>query len=402
MPAVGFQREEGNVGIKCTVNGHVINIGNRACLEVNGIEIRPGTLDAMEYLEDRGRTAIALAVDGKTEAVLGLIDTAKDEAAFTINVLKAMGIKVMMVTGDNFRTARVVAADIGISPQNVVAGVLPEGKVDCIKRLQRAGECVGFIGDGTNDAGALAQSHIGIAVGCGTDVAIESAGVVLVNSKLTDVIVAIHLARTIYSRIRLNFVWALGYNSLAIPIASGVLYPIVHMALPPFMAAIAMAMSSLSVLLSSLLLNRYRPPQFDKKYGRYLRDGELGLEKISMILPNGSHAVLPVTCYCMEDGGECKCPPGECKCGVDCRTHCKRCTSTSGAEKDADANVYYPGCQTSWGQPCSCSFPCRCAGCTCKNAIGEEAEDEGNSVESATVHAKSLYRGTSDNITTTT
>ena len=152
VPVEDFLRETGK-GIKCIIDGHVINIGNRACLEVNDIEIRPGTHDAMEYLEDRGRTAIALAIDGKTEAVLGLIDTAKDEAAFTVNILqKAMGIKVMMVNGDNIRTARVVAADIGIAPENIVAGALPEEKVDCIRRLQGEGECVGSIGDGTNDS----------------------------------------------------------------------------------------------------------------------------------------------------------------------------------------------------------------------------------------------------------
>ena len=213
-----------------------------------------------------------------------------------------------------------------------------------------------------------------MAIGAGTDVAIETAGVVLVNSKLTDVVVAIHLARTIYSRIRLNFVWALGYNSIAIPIASGILYPVVHMALPPFMAAIAMVLSSLSVLLSSLLLNLYKPPRFYKKYGRYLRDGELGLEKISMKLPNGGHVVVEVSCYCMEDGEECQCLPGECKCGANCGKDCKSCKSSSRADNN-HAKTYYPGCQTSWGQPSSCSFPCRCAGCTCENTIAEETAE---------------------------
>ena len=124
----------------------------------------------------------------------------------------------------------------------------------------------------------MAQADVGIAIGAGTDVAVETAQIVLVNSKLTDVILAIDLARTIYRRIKWNFVWAMGYNTLAIPVAAGILYPVVHAALPPYMAALAMALSSISVLLSSLLLGRYKPPQFEKKYGRAQRRGILALE----------------------------------------------------------------------------------------------------------------------------
>ena len=318
-----FLSESGK-GIRCTVEGRVVRIGNRRCLDSNDIEVRPGTFEAMEYLEDRGRTAVAIAVDGKTEAVLGLIDQPKDEATMAVTVLeKAMGIKVFMLTGDNERTAKVVAAEIGISPDNVIAGVLPEGKVDTVKRLQEEGYKVGMVGDGVNDSPALAQADVGMAIGAGTDVAIETAGIVLMNSKLTDVIVGVHLARSIYKRIRLNFMWALGYNALAIPVAFGVFYPLILQPIPPSAASLAMVMSSVSVLLSSLFLNHYKPPKFEKTYGRLLRQGQLGLEEVT--IKDGRRPVsVKVTCYCENVKDDCACPPGECVCGTcgncnDCR-----------------------------------------------------------------------------------
>jgi len=332
----------------------------------------------MEYLEERGQTAIALAIDGKTEAVFGLIDQARDEATLTVNVLeKVLSIQCYMLTGDHARTARVVAGEIGIAPDRVIAGVLPEGKVDCIQRLQREGHRVAMIADGVNDAGALAQAEVGVAIGAGTDVAIETAGVVLVNSKLTDVIVAIHLAHSIYARIRWNFVWALGYNTLAIPIAAGALYPVVEMALPPFMAAIAMVLSSLSVLFSSLLLNRYRPPQFEKKYGRLLRKGELGLEHVSVKMPAVGSYSIPVTCHCTEEGGVCNCPPGQCQCGGDCGC-CTGCKDDPTSEETLPDGSYYPGCQEKWGQACSCSAPCRCVGCSSCGSTKETPKTDDN------------------------
>lgn len=261
IAAEDFVSETG-MGIKCTVSGHLIHVGNRRYLELNNIEVSLGVFDAMGYLEQRGRTSLVLSVDGYTEAVIGLIDKAKDDASLCVGVLQnIMGIKVYMLTGDNYNTASVVARDIGIPGSNVIADMLPEGKVECISRLQEEyGERVAMIGDGVNDSPALAKADVGMAIGTGTDVAVETANVVLMNSRLTDVIVALDLSRTVYSRIRLNFIWALGYNVLAIPVAAGVLYPVVQKALPPFMAAVAMILSSMSVLFNSLLLNRYTPP----------------------------------------------------------------------------------------------------------------------------------------------
>ena len=349
---------ETGMGVSCTIDGHRVHLGNRRSLESNEIELRPGTFKAMEYLENKGQTAVVLSVDGRTEAIIGLIDQAKDGAAFTVNLLrKIMGIDVYMLTGDNFRTARVVAAEIGIDPTCVVADVLPEGKVDCIKSLQeRYNGSVAMIGDGVNDSPALAQADIGIAIGAGANVAIETAGIVLVNSKLVDVVVAIDLARTIYKRIRLNFVWALGYNTLAIPIAAGALYGwAMDVVLPPYVAGLAMILSSMTVLTSSLLLNYYRPPEFEKDYRRQA-DGTMSLHRIQV---NKDGKRTTVMCDCISTG-ICGCPPDQCSC-AGCPQHSKQETVVTGS--------MYPGCSSSWGESCNCQSKCQCgdgcSGCHC-------------------------------------
>jgi hypothetical protein len=165
-----------------------------------------------------------------------------------------------MCTGDNVRTAHTVAARVGIPPQRVVASALPADKLDLIKRLQAVGHSVGMIGDGINDSPALAQANLGVSVGAGTDVAMETASIVLVRNDLRDLITALDLSRATLRRIRINFVWALGYNLIGIPIAAGVFYPAVQIRLPPELAALAMALSSVSVICSSLWLKRYRKP----------------------------------------------------------------------------------------------------------------------------------------------
>ena len=355
-----FTSETGK-GIKCTIQGHQVHLGNRRCLESNEIRMRPGTQDAMTFLEKKGQTAVVLSVDGETEAVIGLIDKAKDEAALAINVLrKFMGVDVYMLTGDNSLTARVVAASIGLGPEFVVADVLPEGKVDCIKRLQaKYNGSVAMIGDGVNDSPALAQADIGMAVGAGTNIAMETAGIVLVNSKLTDVVTATHLARTIYRRIRWNFVWALGYNTLAIPLGAGVFYPLMNRVVPPFVAGIAMILSSMTVLLSSLQLNQYRPPHFDKEYESN-QHGEIGLKKVRVTAHDGTTGTIECNCSL---SGVCGCQPGQCQC-YGCVVHANQ--DTAAPEAPLNTDTKYPGCNTTWGSHCACGDNCRCGGGCCQ------------------------------------
>ncbi|KAL7473781.1 hypothetical protein ACHAXS_014459 [Conticribra weissflogii] len=355
QPVENFEAETGR-GVKCRVGSHTINIGNRRCLFAHDIKLSPGTFDAMEYLENMGQTAVTVSIDGQSEAVIGIMDQAKDEAALTVNVLQhAFGINVHLLTGDNIRTASAVARDIGIPSTNVIAEVLPADKVEYIKRLRKEGERVAMVGDGINDSPALAEADVGIAIGAGTQIAIESGGIVLVNSKLTDLLSAIDLAKTIYSRIKLNFIWALGYNSLAIPLASGVLYPVTHTVIPPYLAAFAMALSSVSVLMSSLLLNWYKPPTYAKKYGRILRKGELGIEKIDFVSRStGETHSISVQCESMMRNEPCSCPPETCNC-FPCEEH-------GNVLPEKTTQGTFPGCSSAWGQPCKCD-PCRCVGC---------------------------------------
>merc|ERR1712038_776352 len=363
MPTEDFIAEVGS-GVKCTINGQEVVIGNRRSLESNSIEVTSGTYDAMEFLERSGQTAIVVSINGRSEAVVGLIDKAREESALVIAaLLDEMGIKSCMLTGDNARTAQVVASEIGIPSTRVISDVLPEGKVDCIKRLQAEGECVAMIGDGVNDSPAMAQADVGIAIGAGTDVAIETAGIVLMNSKLTDVLVAFDLSRTVFSRIKLNFIWALGYNSMAIPIAMGLLYPALQMALPPFMVAVAMILSSLSVLTSSLLLNFYK---YKGKHTMSLNDEKtetqtkpsvvLGDIESGQIMVYGSTEVS-MMCQSMKAGQACSCPPSTCKC-AGCQD-CSNSTSTK-PYSDSSSTLIYPGCGELWEGGCTCSTPCKC------------------------------------------
>lgn len=176
--------------------------------------------------------------------------------------LQRCGIECWMITGDNERTARHVAALAGIESHHVMAEVTPAGKAAKVEELQRRGLVVAMVGDGVNDAPALAAADVGIAVATGTDVAIEAADIVLMKSNLADVVTALDLSRTVMRRIRINFGWAFGYNLVGIPFAAGVLYPLLLIQLPPMFAGAAMALSSVSVVCSSLLLHLYKPRVF--------------------------------------------------------------------------------------------------------------------------------------------
>jgi Cu+-exporting ATPase len=214
---------------------------------VSGLEALDKELDG---LEGRGRTAVLVAVDGKAFGIVAVADTIKEESVAAIRGMHELGLHVVMITGDNERAARAVADEVGID--EVQAGVLPEGKVDAIRELQKKhGNHVAMVGDGINDAPALKQANVGIASGAGADVAIEAADVTLVRGELTGVVEAMHLSRATFSKIVQNLIWASAYNVAAIPIAAiGLLHPMI--------GVIAMTVSSLSVIGNSLLLKRVK------------------------------------------------------------------------------------------------------------------------------------------------
>jgi len=193
--------------------------------------------------------------------VLGVVDPIRDQAKSTVAALKGLGVDVHLLTGDHELTAKAVARQVGIDEDHVCAGVKPEEKGDYVARLQERLCRVGFVGDGINDSIALARANVGIAIGAGTEVAVEAASIVLVRSNLHDVVVALHLSKVVFRRIRMNFVWAMAYNLLALPFAAGILYPFTDFRLPPEYAGLMMAFSSVSVVTSSLLLRNYSRPE---------------------------------------------------------------------------------------------------------------------------------------------
>jgi Cu+-exporting ATPase len=207
---------------------------------------------AVTRLADEGASPLYVAIDGRLAAAIAVADPIKPTSAEAIAALKRRGLKLMMVTGDNRRTADAVARKAGIDA--VVAEVLPEGKVSAIKELQAKGESVAFVGDGINDAPALATADVGIAIGTGTDVAIESADVVLVGGDLLGALHAIELSDRVMGNIRQNLFWAFGYNVALIPVAAGVLYPFFGVTFSPMLGAAAMGLSSVFVLSNALRL----------------------------------------------------------------------------------------------------------------------------------------------------
>jgi P-type E1-E2 ATPase len=225
-------------------------------MEVNGVDISAAGSD-LNRLEEEGRTAMLVASASRLIGIIGVADVVKETSHEAISELRRMGIEVIMLTGDNPRTAKVIASQVGID--RYIAEVLPENKAKEVARLQAEGRKVAMIGDGVNDAPALAQADVGIAIGSGTDVAMETGDIVLIRSDLLDAVAAIQLSRRTMTKIRQNLFWALGYNSAGIPIAAGVLYPFFHVLLNPIVAAAAMAMSSVSVVTNALLLKRYTP-----------------------------------------------------------------------------------------------------------------------------------------------
>jgi len=248
----------GGKGVSAMVGRKNVLIGNRTLLNDNGILIQDTEEELISKLEEEGKTAVLVAVDNLLSGILGVADTLKENTPQAISELKKMGLEVVMITGDNKRTAEAIANRIGID--KVMAGVLPEDKSAEVKRLQDKGEVVAFVGDGINDAPALAQADVGIAIGGGTDVAIESGEIVLIKDDLLDAVAGVQLSSKVMGRIKLNLFWAFAYNVILIPVAAGLLYPSFGITFRPEYAGLAMALSSVTVVTLSLLLKGYLPP----------------------------------------------------------------------------------------------------------------------------------------------
>ena len=242
-------------GVRATVAGLSVLVGTATLLAENGIAT--AELEHISAgLAAAGKTPLLAAVDGQPAGVLAVADTVKDDSVAAIAALRKLGLQVVMITGDNARTAAAIARQVGV--ERVLAEVLPEHKAGEIRRLQAEGRRVGMVGDGINDAPALAQADVGLAIGTGTDVAIEAADITLISGSLAGVVTAIRLSRATMRNIRQNLFFALIYNAIGIPLAAGVLYPLLGLRLSPMIAAGAMALSSLSVVGNANRLRRYR------------------------------------------------------------------------------------------------------------------------------------------------
>jgi Cu+-exporting ATPase len=253
LAATAFEAVPG-YGIKATVDGKKILLGNAKHMAANGIAINAAMAD--RYAEE-GKTPMHVAIDGTYAGIIAVADVVKESSARAIAVLRNMGIETVMITGDSRKTAEAIARQVGID--RVLSEVLPQDKAAEVAKLQKEGKRVAMVGDGINDAPALAQADVGIAIGSGTDVAMESASIVLMRSDLMDVPTAIKLSKSVIRNIKQNLFWAFGYNVLGIPVAAGILHVFGGPLLNPIFAAVAMSLSSVSVLTNALRLRNFKP-----------------------------------------------------------------------------------------------------------------------------------------------
>ena len=257
-PVSGFRSVPGG-GIQATLSGEAVLAGNAGYLAQNGVSLAAMEDDAHRLAED-GKTPLFFAESGRLLGCVAVADVVKPDSAKAIAALRRMGRRVVLLTGDNQRTANAIARQIGVD--QVIAQVLPQDKAKCVAQLQQQGQRVAMVGDGVNDAPALAQADVGLAIGAGTDIAIESADVVLMKSSLLDIPAAMDLSRAVLRNIKQNLFWAFFYNSIGIPVAAGVLYPALHLTLNPMLAAAAMSLSSVCVVSNALRLRGWKPPVF--------------------------------------------------------------------------------------------------------------------------------------------
>lgn len=243
-------------GVEARVEGHTVLLGNRKLMREHGVDFSD-LIQQAEVLEADGKTVMFIALDGLPAGLVAVADTLKENSAEAIKRLHKLGLEVAMITGDNRRTAEAIARQVGID--RVLAEVLPQDKAEEVKKLQASGKKVAMVGDGINDAPALAQADVGIAIGSGTDVAKETGDVILIKDDLRDVVVALEVAKATMRKVKQNLFWAFIYNTLGIPLAAGLFYPFIALIISPELAGLLMAISSLTVTLNTLLLKGFQP-----------------------------------------------------------------------------------------------------------------------------------------------
>jgi Cu+-exporting ATPase len=246
-------------GVKAEYDNHVILLGNRRIAHDSGIEIKDAE-EKMRVFEKQGKTTVLLTIDSKVCGIIAMADTIKKDAPKTISQLKKSGIQIVMLTGDNENVAKAVAGNLGID--KVFSEILPDQKENIIKNLKQEGKIVAMVGDGINDAPALATADVGIAIGSGTDVAKETGDIVLIGGNLKNILTVFEISQKTTTKIKQNLAWAFGYNTALVPIAAGALVPVFGPEMYnylPFLAAGAMAISDATVIGNSLLLGRYKP-----------------------------------------------------------------------------------------------------------------------------------------------